>query len=242
MGETNVVVQGDPQVTAQTSKGKEGSTSTQTPTTYTKEQVQKFVSDALAEQGRKHKAELEPIITERDTLKSKLTELSDIQDDRTDLQRRIDELANDDPAKFNLVKKENELRERERKLNKDIGEREKKLTESESKHAERIKKADSVEREASILEIVEGYENGDADRLGDAITTFETTFGIKVTSDEQIRKVADTLWTKKATGPPKPEVPPLKPFSGTTDGGSEDTSNLSPREKIELGIEKLKKK
>ena len=105
--------------TGQASEEAPGTTS-QTPATYSEAEMQKAVSDALAKQGREHKAELTLVTSERDSLKGQIatkdSELEDIAEERKGLQSQIDDLTSDDPEKFNLVKKERGLRERESTL------------------------------------------------------------------------------------------------------------------------------
>ena len=210
-GETNVATKDTLPEKGQSSDGKDGSTS-KTPETYTKEQTQKLVSDALAEQGRKHKAELTPIVTERDTLKTQLeANTADLESNKTEmeeLQAKIDDMASGDPTRYDAVKELKAAKEERKHLQV----KERALEAEKRTHGERIKKAEDLEKEVLVLEIVEGYKDADAEKLTNAIVGFETTFGIKVTSDEQIRKVADTLWTKKETETPKG-------FSGVTEGG-----------------------
>jgi len=203
--------------------GKDGSTSKETET-FTKEQVQKFVSDALAKQGREHKAVFDPIVKERDTYKSQVeNNTSDLEENKAEivtLQSRIDDLASGDPDRFNAVKEMRALKDRGRQLQV----RERELQDKERTHGERIKKAEGLEREVLILEIAEGYEGASAEKLTALCSTFNAT------SDEQIRKVADTLWGKKTTV--IPETPPVTPFSGKTQGGSDNLANLPPAERV----------
>uniref|UniRef100_A0A6H1ZJL8 Scaffolding protein n=1 Tax=viral metagenome TaxID=1070528 RepID=A0A6H1ZJL8_9ZZZZ len=204
----------------------------ETPKTHTQEEVDRLVQLTKMESGRERKA----IEVERDSLKKQLqakeTEITDIADEREKLQTQIDELSSDDPKKFDLVKKDRDLRERERQLkNERLA-----LDEDKQKNAEKVSKAEKFEMEVLILEIVEDYENGDLDKLKSLCEILEAK------SEEQIRRVAETLWTKKAAEPSKPATPPVKPYSGVTDGGVEDSSNLSPREKIDKGIEIAKQK
>jgi len=233
MGETTET-KGAPPVTGQSSNVKEGSTSQ--PETYTREQIQKFVSDALAEQGRKHKSEFEPVAKERDTYKSQLqakeNELAGLSDERGELQKRIDELSSNDPEVFNLVKKDRELRERERQLKTGVQE----LEAEKQSHAERIKLADDTLREISIFEIASKYDGGNPVKLKDLCDTF----GAK--SEEQIIKVAENLWAKKLETPTTEETQPIKPYSGVTSGGGIDINALSPDEKIKYALEHSKKK
>ena len=240
-GETTGTIQGTKQGTAgqgnpplndgTASDGNSGSTSQ--PETFTREQLQKFVSDALTDQGRKHKTELEPVIRERDTLKSQLqekeTELTGITEERENLQKQIEELASGDPKKFDLIKKDRELRDRERKLKADA----QTLEQSKQAHAERVKLADETLREISVWEIATEYEGGDATKLKGLVDTFGAT------SEEQIRKVAETLWAKKGA---TPGASALKPYSGMTTGGTENYDNLKPEEKISKGLELARKK
>ena len=180
------------------------------PETYTREQLQKHTSDALMEQGRKHTTEVSTLRKERD-------ELAGIKDDREALQKQIDEIKDKDPEVYSLAKKEQELRDREKVLTKGIAE-----------HSGRIKRADNYERDVSITKIVEEFEGGDFDKLKGLCETFNSS------SEEQIRKAAETLWGKKFV-PPASETPPVKPYSGMTSGGQEDLSKLSPDEKILYG-------
>ena len=224
MGETNpVATPGNPPVTGQTSDANNGSTSIPPEATYTKVDLEKYASDALTEQGRRHKAEVS-------TLKSRLDELSDIKDDRESLQQRISELSSKDPEVFNLVKKEAELRDREKKLVSDT-----------RLHEARIKKADDYERDVSITKIVEEFEGGDFDKLKGLCETFNSS------SEEQIRRAAETLWTKKINLPPgtppvppvtTPQAPPSQPYSGMTSGGSEPLPT-SAKGKIKAGWDEL---
>ena len=205
-------------------------TSTQAPETYTREQLQKFRSDALAEQGRKHKAELELITKERDTFKNQLeTNTAELEGNKAEmegnkaemekLQVKLDALAEDDPAKFDIVKELKVAREERRQL-----QAEKRTLETEKKtHGERIKKAEDFEREVLIHEIVEDYKDADASRLMGICTLLNTK------SEEQIRKVADTLWAK---GTIEPETPSLVPYSGKNEGGRKILGDLPPRERL----------
>lgn len=210
MGETEENAQDTLPAGGQSSGVKEGTTSTQTPETYTKGQVQKFVSDALAEQGRKHKSELDPIVKERDGLKSQIqnntTDLEDNKNEMEKLQAKIDDLTSDDPDRFNAIKELKAAREERKQLQ---AERRTKETEWAT-NAERIKKAESLEAEVLILGIAEDYEGAGAEKLSSICST------LNATSEEQIRKVADTLWTKKTV-----ELPETSPavYSGMTEGG-----------------------
>ena len=222
MSETTTATKGEPQATARTSKGKDGTTSTVTPESFTKEQVKKFVSDALAEQGRKHKAELDPIVKERDSFKSQCeTNTRDLNDNKVEMEKqqaKIDDLASDDPARFDAIKELKAVREERKQL-----QAKERVFETEKQtHGERIKKAEELEREVLILEIVEDYEGATPDKLTDICTT------LNIKSDEQIRKVADTLWSKKTTESSESEVPSVKPFSNKTTGGTSSLADLPP--------------
>ena len=219
MGETTVATKGDTQATAQTSQRPDGNTSPQVPETYTREQVQKLLSDSRAEQGRKHKAELDLIIRERESFKVKaegsISELESNKAEVEKLQAKFDNLASDDPGKFDVAKELKAVREERRQLQAE-----------KRTHGERIKKAERFETEILIQGIAEGYENADAGRLTELCSTLD------ITTEERIRKVADTLWSPKGQEPSMPEFPPMKADSGKTSGGSTNLGSLPPRERV----------
>ncbi|KKM22294.1 hypothetical protein LCGC14_1626770 [marine sediment metagenome] len=215
MGETKEEPKGTPPPVGQSSEEKKGSTSP-TEATYTKVQLEKYKSDGLAEQGRTHKTEVNTLRQERDRL-------SDVKDDREALQKQIDEMKSTDPEVYSLAKKEQELRERETQLTKGVRE-----------HKERITRAESFEREISIQRIVEEYEGADFGKLKVLCETLDNS------SEEQIRKVADTLWGKKFN-PPASETPSVSPaISGMTSGGEETPT--SARGKMKAGWDERHKK
>jgi len=188
--------------------------------TYTKEQVDRAIQLDRMERGRDWKV----LETERDSLKSQLrtkeNELSNIGEEREELQKQIDDLSSKDPEVFNLMKKDKELRDKERKLKTDA----QTLDVEKQTYSERFKKAETFERDVRIQEIADGYEGGDFSKLKDLCDSIE------VKTDEQIMKVAETLWDKKVV------EPPVKPYSGMTSGGTIDLSALSPDEKILYGL------
>jgi len=160
----------------------------------------------------------------KSTVASKEAELADISEERERLHSEIDDLASNDPKKFDIVKKDRELRERERNLRADTLA----LQTEKRIHGERIKKAEDHLREITINEIAAKYDNGEPSKLKRLCDLSG------VTSEEHITEVAETLWSKKATGT-------LVPLSGRTSGGGIDFSSLSPKEKIEEGIKQKTK-
>mgnify|MGYP001611724905 FL=1 len=55
----------------------------------------------------------------------------------------------------------------------------------------------------------------------------------KLSEREGLVALAETMGFKpKDEVPEKPEAPPIKPYSGLTDGGQRDLSKLSPEEKV----------
>lgn len=241
MGENDSTKQGTPPVQpGPSSAGASGSTSTEPPPkTYTESEYQKGISDVLADAGRRHKTELESVAKERDSLKGKIeskdSELKDIGMERDELKKQIDELSSDDPKKFDLIRRDRELRDRERKLNTDISERELKLKEQESSHAERIQRIENTEREIAIWEIAAEYEGSNPEKLK------ETCDKIKITDIETIKTIAATFWTKKQAVPATPEPPLIKIDSGVTNGGSDRIGDLPPKQWEAALKKKLKK-
>ncbi len=215
--------------------GETPGTTPQTPATHSEAEMQKAVSDALAEAGRKHKAELTLVTSERDTLKGQITtkdsELEDVAEERKGLQSQIDDLTSDDPEKFNLVTKEKDLRGRESTLK-----AEKRTLEADKLTQQAtVKQASDTLREVAIWEIATEYEGGDPVKLKELCDKFE------LSSREKIQDAAEALWTKK----PAPATPPVSSDSGLTSGGSEDFTTIkfgpdapSAKEMISKGVNK----
>jgi len=173
---------------------------------------------------------------ERDTVKSQLTaketELADVVDEREKLQSEITDLTSDDPKKFDIIKKDRDLRERERKLKTDTHA----LEADKKANADRVKLANDTLREVSIWEISAKYEGSEPVKLKELCDSFGAT------SEEQITKVADTLWAKK-----EPDTSNLVAISGRTSGGGTDFSTISfdegapsAKEMISEGLDKKK--
>lgn len=217
-------LKGTLQEAGQSSKVQEGTS--QTPATHSEEEMQKAVSDALAKQGREHKAEITLITSERDTLKGQIetkdSELTDIAEERKGLKEQIDDLTSDDPEKFNLVKKERDLRERESTLK-----AEKRTLEADKLTQQAtVKQASDTLREVAIWEIAAEFEGGDPVKLKELCDKFE------VSSKEKIQAAAEAMWPKK----PAPVTPPITSDSGLTSGGGTNIDSLNPEEKIRYGL------
>jgi len=229
MGETDKATQDALLEKGQTSEGQKESTSI-LPGTYTREQMQKLVSDALAEQGRKHKDALEPIIKERDTFKSQADTLEEKDAEIGRFEQLIDDLSSDDPQRFDAIEELKAAREERKQLLAD-----RKAFETEQKaYGETVKVAQNTLREITIWEFAAEYEGGDPIKLKELCDTFEAK------SDERIRQVADSLWGKKTTGEPSESLP-MKTYSGITKGGSDGLGGLPAKERIKEADRRLRK-
>jgi len=176
---------------------------------YTQKQSEALIHAAKSEAGRQVKA----IETERDNLKSQIatkeSELGDIQSERDSLQQQIEDLSSDDPKKFDLIKRDKNLRDREREVNGKIST----LDDREQKLSEREKKVSGFELEVLIESVADEYEDGDSAKLKKALSVFENP------TEEQARNIADIIFTNKTEGAEeKPKT--IKPDSGKTRGGS----------------------
>ena len=205
-----------PKVDEQKSLSKEGETPAEAKVSaeeklYSQKQLDTMIHMAKSEAGRDRKT----LETERDQFKTKVekleTDIGDIQSERDKLQVQIEELTSDDPRKFDLVKRDKDLRDAQRQLKKATDD----LSSQQKASEERVKLANDTLLEISIWEVAAEYQGGDPVKLKDLCSTFNAT------SDEQVRKVADTIWTK--TEVKKPEGEPLKIDSGNTRGGGELT-------------------
>ncbi len=212
----NMPKAGEQAVASSTDKGKipgAAEVSPEAPKSYSQEEVEKLLHTFKSESGREKK-ELEVRVTTLEKqLTSKTDELTENTAEIEKLEARIDDLSKDDPERI-TANRELKIAKEERKQLKADREA---LEGERATHAESIKIAYDTLREISVWTIAEEYDNGDAVKLKDLCDTFE------IKSEEQIRKAADKLWTKKTIEPAKPSAPPLKLFSGVTQGGGPQT-------------------
>ncbi len=238
MGEIAEATKDSAQATDQTSTSEKESTSS-TPVTYTKDTEKKAVSDALAEQGRKHKEVLEPIIQERDTFKSQAEQATKDVKDATDahevtkgriadLEADLEEAIGEDETLLDINKIRKELRTEKEILRQDVKDEKdavaelRKTTEAERlEWAETVADAQVFKFDGELAKLVDEYEGDVTDNFTKLKTTCEKA-GIK--TKEGAEAIAETFLTKKA------EVPNVVDDSGVTSGGSEDLSNLSSKE------------
>ena len=201
------------QSTGQSSEGGTGS-STETPQSYTKEQVTKLISDLSAKVGDARKV----VEVERDSLKSQLaivnTSLKESEDAKEQLQKDIEELTKDDPDKAKLTQRLKELDGLQKSLKADKS----KLEAEKLEHGETVKLAAETLNEISIWEIGAKY-NLDPVMLK----------GLNLPV-EQTEAVAKSIGTA-----PAPTTEGLVPDSGVTSGGTgeptlEQLEKMSPEE------------
>jgi chromosome segregation ATPase len=239
MGETNTAVQdltsGKPDSTPAV---KEGSTSP-APETITRAEAQKLVSDALADAGRKHKAELEPIIKERDTFKSQAEQaqkaadlatsnLNETQENIASLEEDLKTLSETNPDSAEIVKIKKELRAEKSKLNQEVQKEKdaladlrKTLNSEREQFAGVVSEAQALRLAVDTFEVAEDFEGGDSERLKVLCEDRIEATG-KPMSREDVEKLAGKLWSKKTAQPKKVE-PALLNDSGVTNGGAEET-------------------
>jgi len=191
---------------------------------YSQKQLDLMLQQATSEAGRQRAAAEQ----ERDTLKSQIqtkeSELGDIQAERDSLQTQIEGLTENDPKKFDLVKLDKQLRERERQHKANI----RTLEEEKTKVNAGLEKVSAFEAEVLMETIADEYEDGDKAQL----QSMCKTTGAK--TEETIRQIANILWGKAKT-PTGTKKTLLKKVSGITKGGG--TESLS--ELLKVNIKKL---
>ncbi|MDD4985778.1 MAG: hypothetical protein PHQ43_08320, partial [Dehalococcoidales bacterium] len=178
-----------------------------------------------AEWGRKYKA----IEEENNTLKSQLatnqTLIKEAQDEIAKAKSLAETLSKDDPDKKKLLQL---VADSEKEL-KDLKAQRTALETEKVQWDEDVKNAREFKLSQTVSKIAGEYEGGDEAKL-------KSLTGIaNATTEEAIRKIADTLWTKKAQ---QNEQQNIKPDPGTTNGGGVDTSKMSARELIVHGLKK----
>ena len=197
---------------------------------------QSEVDALLGKAGQKLQASNILLTTERDALKSQMetltTEITEAKESITSLTTDIEAMSEDNPDKDALVKLRKE-REKELKV----------LKAERAEIAPSKQEIAKFQRDQLVYTVADEFVTADGKVVDfDAFMTAADKF--KLSEREGLQALAETMGLK-----PKAEVSeeaeeenPLVPPSGRTSGGSEDLSDLSPREKIERGIEKLKKK
>lgn len=184
----------------------------QDPKTLTQADAERLVQLGKMDAGRKQKeAEVE-----RDGFKAQTKDLTSQIEDSAEaikkLETQVDDLTSEDPKRFDAIKELREARAERQTLKAD-----RRTLEADKQALETEYKPDRETRhETTIFGIAAKYEGGDHVRLKELCDLTGAT------SEEQIVKVADTMWTKKSA-----ETPSLKPFSGKTTGGTGDFVTIS---------------
>ena len=208
----------------QTSGADEGGTSTEPPKTHTDEDVQKAVSDALANYGRevteRHKKEVGQVSANLQTAQQNLK----AKDDRiAQLEDEVDEIKGqglgDTPDAERLRQLTKQVREERRKAQQT-------LTDAEDKAqavADRIGKAEQVELRETAASIAGKYEGVKADVL------LSLTEGMSGEArQERMEQVAKALGQPKgsAAKPPAPEMKVAEIGGGSGGSGQPTVAQL----------------
>ena len=221
--ETTTAQANSPAEKPQTSPVAAGSTSKDTPTTFTKEQVDKSVRDALAEAGRKHKVEVEAaVVKERE---AQATSLKESVARIADLEAELDEAVSGDADKSEILKIKRQLRNEIAVKEQAVANKEKALAETQAQreqewqaHEAEIQAARSEAFAITAWDIADEYEGGDAVKLK-AICERS-----KNLTEEFAREMASTLWVKKSEV--KKALVEGTPDSGGTAGGSNSWESI----------------
>jgi hypothetical protein len=208
------------EVTQDTSGAKQETSDAQ-PTTYTKEQVEeltkKAASDALAAAGRDAKS---------------ISEL------RAQIDKQQEQLANDRAAwvkqqrDAELASAEPDEAERIRAKHKWEDERDEMLAKQQATEAE-IARLKDIEAKFNTTQVLGSYMIIGAKYDIDAAELQEASEKLGLTDEEKIDELAQRLKKRRE---------PIKADSNLTSGSSKPVSEMSPDEKIEAGLRKLKSK
>jgi len=166
------------------------------PKLFTQKDLEAAVHTAKSTFGR----DIKEIEDERDELKHRLeqveTDVLEIQEERDKLQADLEDMSSDDPKKFDLIKRDRELREAQRLLKKSTDD----LATEVKTNEERVKAANETLLEISIWDISTEYKGGNPITLKNLCTT------LGVTDEAKLREVAESLWEKAEAAPTeKPE-------------------------------------
>ncbi len=159
-------------------------------------------------EGGRDSVDLRTKLTEAESKVTTLTtNLDDIKSERDKIQGDLEDLSSDDPKKFDLIKRDRDLRQRES----DTKGRLSKAETLETNLTEREKKVSSFELQGIVETVAGEYEDGDVKRLKDAIAGFDKP------TEEQVRHLAGIIFNDKTT--PDEQTKSPKRYSGKSDGG-----------------------
>lgn len=195
------------------------------PTTYTEEQVKKTVNDALVKAGRDAKS----FEKWQKSLEDKEAQIASTQEKVSQLEKDLEELAQDDPDRKNVLTKIKAQQDKETKLEAD-----RKVIEAdkEALKADKEKWGPTLRSHLS-KSIAEEFDGADPARLKALADRHN------LNTEEEIREEAATLWQKKSD-----KSMPLidgTPDSGMTRGGGINFDSLTPDQKILWGLTHPKK-
>jgi nicotinamide mononucleotide adenylyltransferase len=192
--------------------------------TFTEEQARKMVSEALAEQGRKH----------GETLKSYQERLAAIEAEKE--AQQLEEIK-DKPEQVSIFQERKKAREEREWLKAE----QTKLAEERERLNQELTEAQQLKREKLVNTIVQEYDGLEASKL---FTLVELA---KANTKEEIITIADAIGTKKSTNPENKNKINIVPDSGETAGGGRNLSIIkfgkdapSASEMIAFGLKKKK--
>lgn len=197
----------------QTSPDAAGSTSKETPVTFTKEQVDKSVRDAKAEWFRQSKKDVDEAVTK--AREEQAVSLKEHAARISELEAELDEAVSGDADKSEILKIKRELRSEQTKIKADRETLTQTQAERDKEWADHQTEIQAARSEAFALiawDVADEYDGSDAVKLK---TICERA---KNLTEEFAREMAATLWTKK-TEVKKPLVEGT-PDPGGTGGGA----------------------
>lgn len=225
-------------------KGKE-SNSKDTPNITLKEH-EKGIEDAIAQYGDRVKQEkIDPITKERDTFKAQAEEatttLEETKGRITDLEADLEQAIGEDVDQLDIQKIKKDLRterenaKKEAKAERDaISELRKTLESEREEWAGTVAEAQTFKFDGELARLVDDYD-GDVTANFTKLKTACDKAGVK--TKEGAEAIAETFLTKKV------EEPELLDDPGVTSGGGGwNPEEHTPKENIDKGLEKLKKK
>ena len=211
--------------------GKEGGAETIPEKIYRQSEV-----DAqLARAGQRIQAKLDAVTAERDTFRTQAetltAEITEAKESIASLTQEIEAMSMDDPEKLGLVKL-----------------RRAKETELKALKLERAEVADSKaeivqwKRDQLVFGVADEFTTADGGNVDmDAFKARADRFNLS--EREELEALAETMGLKlKTEEPQEPEAPPPKPYSGRTDGGSDNLGSLTPVERVKETDRRLRAK
>ena len=190
--------------------------SPEAPKSYSQEEVDKLFHAIESEHGREKKDLEVKVSTLEKQLVSKTQELTDNATEIENLEAKMSEITKDSPEGIDFAKEMKVLREERRQLKAELAG----VNESKASIEQSKQEIAKWNRDQLVFRVADEYVTASGESV-DFDTFMVSADRFKLGDEESLKALAETMGLKPKTAPKEtePKAPPLKLFSGVTQGG-----------------------